>query len=472
MREEELYKLAKEELNSRNRKADLWARACALATDDVDEARYLYTNLRVEELATEHNVDLTALDHEATMSTDANQNTITGSTGDLSETLAVASADADLTPAQLALERARQTYGGSNDTETSSTKADTAETANVANAGTDNAVKGDALALSLEALDKTAGEEKASTSISDLVLGDIANDLATEADNTVHINADDNDLTEVLSSVDILALEPNESEKQPANGKNAEPARSEKPQNDFPAILDSKSDVTEESKTSLPASQETLTAVNDAPPLTANEDAANDDAPVDEQADNKSVEVTSDDTSNTRGIEAVPGLAAASVKAGEQKLTPEVISEENSYDYADDDGSGRFAIYEDPQGLVSAVERGGNWKAMLLTQPWLLSRKMWGTALMYAVMTIVLFIGLFTMLPRALGQQAGTLDLPVAAGFVLLAVIGWLFLPFKFSNEWYENKIVRRGYRLLKTVDADNRQAAEQAYLIESQRSG
>ena len=54
MQEEELYKLATDELNSRNRKADLWARACALATDDVDEARYLYTNLRVEELAIEH----------------------------------------------------------------------------------------------------------------------------------------------------------------------------------------------------------------------------------------------------------------------------------------------------------------------------------------------------------------------------------------------------------------------------------
>ena len=59
MREEDLYELATDELNSRSRKADLWARACALATDDVDEARYLYTNLRVEELAIDHNVDLT-----------------------------------------------------------------------------------------------------------------------------------------------------------------------------------------------------------------------------------------------------------------------------------------------------------------------------------------------------------------------------------------------------------------------------
>ena len=36
MREENLFQLATEELNSRERKTELWARACALATDDVE----------------------------------------------------------------------------------------------------------------------------------------------------------------------------------------------------------------------------------------------------------------------------------------------------------------------------------------------------------------------------------------------------------------------------------------------------
>lgn len=53
MIEEELYKLATEELNGPNRRTDLWKRAVALATDDHDEARYLYTNLRVEEMIEE-----------------------------------------------------------------------------------------------------------------------------------------------------------------------------------------------------------------------------------------------------------------------------------------------------------------------------------------------------------------------------------------------------------------------------------
>jgi len=50
MIDEDLYKIATDELNSDARKPDVWARACALASDDHDEARFLYTNLRVEEM--------------------------------------------------------------------------------------------------------------------------------------------------------------------------------------------------------------------------------------------------------------------------------------------------------------------------------------------------------------------------------------------------------------------------------------
>ena len=53
MIDEELYQQAADELNSDRRRPHIWARACALASDDHDEARYLYTNLRVEELIAE-----------------------------------------------------------------------------------------------------------------------------------------------------------------------------------------------------------------------------------------------------------------------------------------------------------------------------------------------------------------------------------------------------------------------------------
>ncbi len=54
MIDEDLYQQAADELNSDRRRSALWARACALASDDHDEARFLYTNLRVEELLAEN----------------------------------------------------------------------------------------------------------------------------------------------------------------------------------------------------------------------------------------------------------------------------------------------------------------------------------------------------------------------------------------------------------------------------------
>lgn len=53
MIDEELYQQAADELNSDRRKPELWERAQRLAGNDHDEARFLYTNLRVEELLSE-----------------------------------------------------------------------------------------------------------------------------------------------------------------------------------------------------------------------------------------------------------------------------------------------------------------------------------------------------------------------------------------------------------------------------------
>ena len=53
MIDEDLYQQAADELNSDRRIPSLWSRACSLASDDHDEARFLYTNLRVEELLAE-----------------------------------------------------------------------------------------------------------------------------------------------------------------------------------------------------------------------------------------------------------------------------------------------------------------------------------------------------------------------------------------------------------------------------------
>lgn len=71
MIDEDLYQLAADELNTDKRRPHIWARACALASDDHDEARYLYTNLRVEELIAEREADGGAASSVASTGPDA-----------------------------------------------------------------------------------------------------------------------------------------------------------------------------------------------------------------------------------------------------------------------------------------------------------------------------------------------------------------------------------------------------------------
>ncbi len=70
MIDEDLYQQATDELNSDKRRPHIWARACALASDDHDEARYLYTNLRVEELIAEREASETSFSADDANNTD------------------------------------------------------------------------------------------------------------------------------------------------------------------------------------------------------------------------------------------------------------------------------------------------------------------------------------------------------------------------------------------------------------------
>ena len=71
MIDEDLYQQAADELNTDQRRPHLWARACALASDDHDEARFLYTNLRVEELIAERETSGSSMSNNITEEADA-----------------------------------------------------------------------------------------------------------------------------------------------------------------------------------------------------------------------------------------------------------------------------------------------------------------------------------------------------------------------------------------------------------------
>jgi len=120
---------------------------------------------------------------------------------------------------------------------------------------------------------------------------------------------------------------------------------------------------------------------------------------------------------------------------------------------------------------VNAVELGNSWKALFLTLPWLFSRRLWGHSIMYVLMSMVLLAGLIAMVPRVLGTGAATtgatqIDMLVAAGFVLLAIVGWLYLPYKLANRWHAAKVTAQGYEFQTSADARTRNEAEQRFLV------
>ncbi len=231
MREEDLYELATDELNSRNRKADLWARACALATDDVDEARYLYTNLRVEELAIEHEVDLTQANAAFTQELQEPDLTLAlaspeGNTS--SQRIPDNDDESNLTPAQLALKRVNDSMGGdsTNQLPTGLSLQDDPASAGAQSSAdkSGNAKADDELELSLDesvlvtpdGKDTKANPESDSNS-SGMVLGDLTSDNNAVGDNTIHIDAD----SSVLDIDAVKSELPGKTEKTDPDSANA-----------------------------------------------------------------------------------------------------------------------------------------------------------------------------------------------------------------------------------------------------------
>jgi len=547
MREEDLYELANDELNSRNRKADLWARACALATDDVDEARYLYTNLRVEELAVEHDIDLTSAQSippkELTeldladvsagigedLGAEASSDDDTSLLADDAETLAGRFANQDdelnLTPAQLALKRV--TEGMPEDAA---------------------AEPGD------------AGKDKTPAA---MVLGDLTKDPGTDVDNTIQIDAEtsvvaraeseslslgsDTELDarpddRALASSNAFFAKEDAAPSAGTNLRNTEPSASQAddstlsltPDTDISAAdlsisdtpsqasVDTKADSlkagigavgagvgagaaavaagvvqnkTSESGTGEDASTQTNPArplagfadntdktlqldtptVSTAAPALRTSDAAGVDD-IDDLHALTGVDQATVDASRAENIAAARQAdASAAMTSANSDFTTDATGTSGFDNDVDSTGAmqstgGRsFAIYQHPSGVVNAVPQGNNVKAMLLTLPWLVSRKLWGHSIIYCLLWVVLAVALLACASLVMRQwpEVPPVDLVVTGLFALLALVGLFILPYKFANRWQESKVSAKGFSYHSDRRANTVAAAEQSFLLD-----
>jgi len=121
-----------------------------------------------------------------------------------------------------------------------------------------------------------------------------------------------------------------------------------------------------------------------------------------------------------------------------------------------DTGRGsRYAIYE-KNNKAKAIRMGVSWTALFFTIPWLLYRRLFGTAIVYSVLWLVLVTGLVVTGLSWLdaGADASNAQRLLTIGFGLLSVIGLLYIPFRYGNTWRATKLERRGYDLAAWVRA------------------
>lgn len=450
MIDEELYELAAAELNSDKRNARLWARACALASDDHDEARFLYTNLRVEELLAARNAPAPQAltdsaytsDIDASSSADLSANEATGSPAD--EGLSADPFD-DL--------RLEPLEAGENTTEVAS-----------ARAGIDSP---SADALSAEDLQNFANDD---ASRPESVHGDThleLPDVEIDLDPASVMQMNDAE-TGSVSAIDgqpapLPADEVNTAETDTTQA-NDEP---HKPLNE-PGWLDEDVRVEREATdfATRKASVETEALAQDLERQASEMSGAEAGAVVPAADTTSASDDGMDVTAAAVGAAAVVAGTAATDASDIPAAEPVAQSDDGVTDAdleaLNTGGSNSFLIYRRNDGNMRAVKLGVSWPALFFTFPWLMSRGLIGTALIYALLWAVLLAALlWTGFAWLDAGALATLPLKLwTLGFAALAVIGLLYIPFRYGNTWHARKLERRGFEYQLSVSADNRQQA------------
>ena len=443
MIDEELYKLATDELNSDQRKADVWARACALASDDHDEARFLYTNLRVEEM----------------LNKDGKTRTFD-------------------------TERARQqrSLSDSDGTQELELEFDEKNTAESSRLGVDSGVSTPLPIDDLVNYDSNSSDRPKSVSGNNIEKSE-SDGFDADSLSELHALSEENDastyrvssLTGELTSEDTLSEDALIDNLDTANNENAsvntEPSMvaellarqaDNKNANDQAALYASQT--VEQIDSEQAANPEQVAYV------TPQQEKAN---ALAESLEKQADSIDQSDEPDTQTL--IESTEFDNTLIETDYADPDAFTDTTAESHLDDTGAsltfdsveleagaGRAFMVFERAGVLKAVKRGVSWPAFFFTLPWLLSKQLFGTALVYCVLWVVTVGGLLVTASQWMGAGAdasNAIKLWTCA-FLLLTLIGLFYLPFRHGNRWVAEKLQKRGFMLEHAANARNKREA------------
>lgn len=460
MIDEELYRIAQEELNSDQRRSNIWARACALARDDHDEARYLYTNLRVEEMVAEQKAsgkpdlpendpapepeekpasDKPRIRLDPAVMAQANEMIADDRSEDLrleSSSLAdsdFGDLDADAMEqfsSRLNAEVKDEPKQNKLSDETANALEKLAESKrNMTSADLESSGKDD----KLDFRQRNEADPTKSSGIDQYTSIELElpnTDAAEEQFGLDELDIDEYSSDHIQSTDEPAAGVPNIESEQPSTPvhRDAHPVDHV----EQPEVL------AQEELAALEAQARREASVAEQPVAARTMESVPDQSNRDELGPGVNHDYADNSDINAAALE--------------QEIDADEVA-------ALDSGSGKpFLVFSDSEGRTKVVKRGVSWSAMFLTFPWLLSKSLFGTALVYALLWLVLMGGLLLTGLAWLdaGAAVSTATKLATALFALLIVIGLLYLPFRYGNSWVAQKLINKRYDYHTPVRAKN----------------
>jgi len=114
-----------------------------------------------------------------------------------------------------------------------------------------------------------------------------------------------------------------------------------------------------------------------------------------------------------------------------------------------------FNVYRHPVQGLEAVKVGFSWPAASAGPIWMLVKQLWGLSALWIALYLSLSLvetGTDNFEP---GGAQGLVYFHLVAGYAALSLI-----PGFKGNTWREKNLVRRGFEMLRTVQAETPEAA------------